>query len=769
MSSGAIPLTAGATVPGPEPTRAARLEALAALDAAGWPTRRREHWRYTDLEPLAAAGFELTPSADRSHARRRPPRAHDPAYGEPARQLVLLYGRRVRGLGAATIPDVDVMDPEERWSDFVRLFAQRISAAQHPLAALNTAFGRHGLWLRLPAGVAVSEPVHLVIVGSRPRLAAQPRILLDAEPGAQATIVQHFIDCDSDTQGWTNCVTQLKQAEGSRIALYRLQRQGSGAVHTSLLTAELAAGAELTAGYFDFGARLVRNDIAVTLSGPAARTDLYGLLLAGAGQHVDDHTLIRHAAGATISSENFRGIIGEHGRGVFNGKVVVEPGCQKIDARQRNDNLLGEHAEIDTKPELEIYAHDVKCSHGSTVGLSRRRATIRSACTRARPGYGPPFADDGVRDVRRRANRGRAPTCACAGTRHGPSRDLDGVMIVATAEHSATRLQRDFAALRKDFPALRQLVHGKPLAYLDNAASSQSPTAVHEAMALQQRLNHSNIHRGVHQLSERSTAAYEGARQKVRHFINAAAAAEIVFTRGTTESIKLGRRELRPAPASGRRSAHHVARASFEHRALAAPVRAYGRAARRQPHPRRRLPRRCGFRAAAQRADKNRCPGPRLERARHAESRSGVRGEGSSRRRRAASRRRCAGRAAFARRRAGFGLRLLRLFGPQNVRADGDRRSLRQASASRGDAAVSRRRRHDSHGQLRAQHLQRRTLQIRSRYTEYHRRRGTRRGGGLFGGHRFRGSARARARAARARNATRADRSPASAHRRHGR
>ena len=112
-------------------------------------------------------------------------------------------------------------------------------------------------------------------------------------------------------------------------------------------------------------------------------------------------------------------------------------------------------------------------------------------------------------------------------------------MIVATAERSATRLQRDFAALRKDFPALQQLVHGKPLAYLDNAASSQSPTAVHEAMSLQQRLHHSNVHRGVHQLSERSTAAYEGAREKVRRFINASSTAEIIFTRGTTESINL--------------------------------------------------------------------------------------------------------------------------------------------------------------------------------------------------------------------------------------
>jgi cysteine desulfurase/selenocysteine lyase len=112
-------------------------------------------------------------------------------------------------------------------------------------------------------------------------------------------------------------------------------------------------------------------------------------------------------------------------------------------------------------------------------------------------------------------------------------------MTMATAERHVPQLKRDFATLRKDFPALQQLVHGKPLAYLDNAASGQSPVTVHEAVDEQQRRNHSNVHRGVHQLSERSTAAFEGAREKVRRFINAPSAAEVVFTRGTTESINL--------------------------------------------------------------------------------------------------------------------------------------------------------------------------------------------------------------------------------------
>jgi Fe-S cluster assembly protein SufD len=193
--------------------------------------------------------------------------------------------------------------------------------------------------------------------------------VIEVQERAQATLVQHFVDCAGAAPGWTNAVTQLALAAGSRLTLYRFQAHDEQRTHTSLLTAELAEQAELTVGYFDLGGRLVRNDVAIALQGAAARTDLSGVFLTGAGQHIDNHTTIRHAAGETVSRESFRGIVGEHGRGVFNGRVVVESGCQRIDAQQSSDNLLlGEHAEIDTKPELEIYANDVKCSHGSTVG-----------------------------------------------------------------------------------------------------------------------------------------------------------------------------------------------------------------------------------------------------------------------------------------------------------------------------------------------------------------------------------------------------------------
>lgn len=367
--SAAIPLTAGREPPGPAATRPTRLAALAELTAAGWPTRRREAWRYTDLEPLADAAFDLPPAAaDAATLTAIRQLIEAPAFGDPSRRLVLVDGRRVPGLGATRIAGIEVSDLETHWSSFETKFASAIVAQHYPLAALNTAFTQQGLWLTIPAGDVA--PIHIVVVTSgRARAAAQPRIVIDAEQGARGAVVQHFVDCDPQSNGWTNCVTQIKQAPSSQLELYRFQQHAEGHAHTSLLAADLAAGATLTAAYFDLGGRLVRNDVRVDLRGAGATTELFGLFLAGAGQHVDNHTTISHAAGETQSRETFRGIVGNRGRGVFNGKVIVERGCQRIDAEQRNDNLLlGEQAEVDTKPELEIYANDVKCSHGSTVG-----------------------------------------------------------------------------------------------------------------------------------------------------------------------------------------------------------------------------------------------------------------------------------------------------------------------------------------------------------------------------------------------------------------
>ena len=366
--TGALPSLADRPLPGAGSTWPRRRSALAELAAAGWPQRRRERWRYTDLEPLAQADFDVAPGAP-GDAELQTAATLLAAVTRTGPRLVFVDGHFSQQLSGALPSGVEALDLEAQWAEFDSRWAGDIATTEHPLAALNTAFNQQGLWLRVSAGTELPEPIQVFHVGSnRPQLAAQPRMVLEIGEGARIMIIEQIFDAGAGS-GWLNVVTQVRQGPRSHLDLYRLQRHGERQAHTSLLAAELAADAELRVGYVDLGGRLVRNDIDIGLRERGARVELFGLFVAGAGQHVDNHTTIVHAAPETHSDEAFRGIIGDRGRGVFNGKVVVRPKAQRIDARQSNDNLLlGAHAEIDTKPELEIYADDVKCSHGATVG-----------------------------------------------------------------------------------------------------------------------------------------------------------------------------------------------------------------------------------------------------------------------------------------------------------------------------------------------------------------------------------------------------------------
>ncbi|HVY66676.1 MAG TPA: Fe-S cluster assembly protein SufD [Gammaproteobacteria bacterium] len=354
-------------LPGARVTWPARRAALAELEVAGWPQKRQERWRYTDLEPLRRDDFATAPPP--GDAERRAAGALLARAAGTAPRLAFVDGHFCSELSSVLPAGLEALDLDARWSEFEGRWAGHVATKDHPLAALNTAFSQHGLWLRVAPGCVVDAPVHVVHVGSsRERLAAQPRLVIEVGERARITLIEQIVDAGAGS-GWLNSVVQLRQAAGSHVDLYRLQRHGERQAHTSLLTADLAAEAELTAGYVDLGSRLARNDVDITLRERGARAELFGLFVPGPGQHIDNHTTIVHAAPETRSDEAFRGVIGERGHGVFNGKVVVRPKAQRIDARQSNDNLLlGEHCEIDTKPELEIYADDVKCSHGSTVG-----------------------------------------------------------------------------------------------------------------------------------------------------------------------------------------------------------------------------------------------------------------------------------------------------------------------------------------------------------------------------------------------------------------
>jgi Fe-S cluster assembly protein SufD len=358
---------AAAVAPGPE--LELRHAALARFKAQGFPTRRQEEWKYTDLKPIAEGAFDLAPAAPdeaRHAAAAERIAAAVPALGGP--RLVFVDGHLVPELSSPAAELPVVLEPLAEHPEGTGVLAADAGEA-HVLAALNAAFMLRGSYLRVPPGTRVDAPLAMIFVaGPASGVAPQPRVRIDLAANAELTVVQQFVDA-GDPASWVNLVTETRQAAGSRLRLYRLQEHGAAQCHTSLLDARLERDARLSAVYVDLGGRLVRNDLDIKLDEPGAEAEIEGLFFAQSGQHIDDHLHVDHRAPHTRSIASFRGIAAAKGRGVFNGKVIVREGAQQIDARQSSDNLvLDRSAEIDTKPELEIYADDVKCAHGATVG-----------------------------------------------------------------------------------------------------------------------------------------------------------------------------------------------------------------------------------------------------------------------------------------------------------------------------------------------------------------------------------------------------------------
>jgi Fe-S cluster assembly protein SufD len=365
---------AGATLGAGESAALAALRRAGreAFTAAGLPSTRLEEWRYTSLGELAAHEWEL-PGDGRSAATRDAVEAlASPVFA--CGLLVFANGRLVPGLGALRSPEVEVTSlAEARRRGEGRAPAKLgalVDAKQHPLAALATALLDDGAVIRLPAGARLAQPLHLVFVSEAggPPLAAQPRVLVEAGRGSQAVIVQDHISLGGGP-AFTNAVAELHVGPGARLEHVLLQRESAETFHASYTAAQLERDAHLGTHVVTLGGRLVRNDLQVVLAGEGAEARLSGLFLCAGERLVDNHTFVDHAVPHGTSRQLYKGVLAGRSRGVFRGRVLVRPGAQQTDAKQSNPNLLlSDGAEIDGKPQLEIHADDVKCSHGSAIG-----------------------------------------------------------------------------------------------------------------------------------------------------------------------------------------------------------------------------------------------------------------------------------------------------------------------------------------------------------------------------------------------------------------
>jgi Fe-S cluster assembly protein SufD len=236
--------------------------------------------------------------------------------------------------------------------------------------ALNTAFLNEGAFIYLPKGVSLKTPIHLLFVTDSPSRAivSYPRILVVAEENAQAAIVENYVGL-SQQPYFTNAVTEVVLGENAAIEHYKFQSENLESFHVATLQVQQERHSHFTSHNFSFGGALVRNDLNVVLNQEGADCTLNGLYKLGAGQHVDNHTLIDHVKPHSNSRELYKGILDGLCKAIFNGKIIVRPNAQKTNASQTNKNLiLSDKGVIHTKPDLEIFANDVKCKHGATIG-----------------------------------------------------------------------------------------------------------------------------------------------------------------------------------------------------------------------------------------------------------------------------------------------------------------------------------------------------------------------------------------------------------------
>lgn len=350
-----------------------RQTAADAFAGTGFPGRKTESWRYTNLAALHGTDFGLRVEPA-PVARESLPAL---VFGrESSCRLVFVNGSFRADLsnlgdlpGGATL--VSLREALAEWPDLVeRAFATDASFREQPLAALNAAFMADGYVLHLREGVSLDDPVEILSVGTggAEPPAYHPRNIVIAEADSRATLVEHHVGLCIGSY-FANQATSLLLADNAAVRLCKVQDEGREAFHTALTTAQLGPGAQFDSFAFSLGGALSRNEIHVRLEGEGAGCRLNGAYLMKGRQHCDNTTVVDHLVPDTSCRELYKGVLDGHAHGVFQGRITVHPDAQRTDGQQMNRALLlSDKAQISAKPELEIYADDVKCAHGATAG-----------------------------------------------------------------------------------------------------------------------------------------------------------------------------------------------------------------------------------------------------------------------------------------------------------------------------------------------------------------------------------------------------------------
>jgi Fe-S cluster assembly protein SufD len=351
-----------------------RQRAMDSFGQLGFPTVRDEDWKYTNLAPLTRVNFE--PNVSRSSAVERVSLDYS-SFPEAAKsRLVLVNGilheelSSLEGAGQIIVQEISEAVADSRYGDLIREhLAQGADYSANGPTALNTAF-MTGVFVLVPRNIKLDAPLHINCLAdpARTEMANFPRVLLIAEENSAATIIETF-DTTAARQYFTNAVVEVVLQDGAQLDHYRIQRESLAAFHLGTTSVNLGRHSHYKTVSINLGAKLSRHEINVVMDQEGAECSVDGLYLVNTGQHTDTHSLIDHRKPRCTSHQLYKGILDGNSRAVFNGKIFVRHDAQQTDALQTNKNLLlSPSAHVDTKPQLEIFADDVKCAHGAAIG-----------------------------------------------------------------------------------------------------------------------------------------------------------------------------------------------------------------------------------------------------------------------------------------------------------------------------------------------------------------------------------------------------------------
>jgi Fe-S cluster assembly protein SufD len=351
-----------------------RRVAIESFAELGFPSTHDEEWKYTNVAPLVSLPFAPARVKLTEEIRRRIERL--PLGDLGCSRLTFLNGRYVpelsklrevpTGLKAGSLASAF----KNHGALLERHLARYADARTHAFVALNTAFFEDGAFIEVPKGAVLQKPLHILQVshgGGRTTI-SHPRNLILVGSTGQATIIETFFSLAEEAT-FTNTVTEIVAGEGALLDYCKVQQESDAAFHYARVQVRQERSSSVTTHSIQLGGALTREETQTVLAGEGAESLLHGLYVITGQQHVDNHTTIDHARPHCSSREVYKGVLEGKSQGVFNGKIIVRPDAQKTDSKQSNKNLLlSEDAIINTKPQLEIFADDVKCTHGATVG-----------------------------------------------------------------------------------------------------------------------------------------------------------------------------------------------------------------------------------------------------------------------------------------------------------------------------------------------------------------------------------------------------------------